>query len=101
MKMLLGFFIGMSVSLLLVIVIHQNTSTVSADTPTSEISADSTVTTTDNLDVSGLMPDVGKIYRAALGEPYRQVQTEITDPDIAQYYHKLMGRTGLDKIGMD
>ena len=100
MKMLLGFFIGMTVSLLIVLIMNHNTSAVSADSPPATVSADST-TSTDNLDVNGLMPDVGKIYRVALGEPYRQVKTEITDPDIARYYQKFMDRTGLDKIGAE
>ncbi len=94
MKMILGFFIGTTVTLLLVLVMTHNTSKVSAETPPTP-----TPTPTDTLDVNGLMPDVGKIYRVALGEPYRQVEKEITDPDIAKYYRTYMERTGLDKIG--
>jgi hypothetical protein len=36
-----------------------------------------------------------------LGDPYRQVETEITDPDIAAYFHKYMDDTGLDKVGLE
>jgi hypothetical protein len=92
MKMLLGFFIGMTVCLLLVLTIGHNTALVSADDNTA---------LPDGTDISGLMPDVGKIYRVALGEPYRQVESEITDPDIARYFRHFMDRTGLDKIGLE
>jgi hypothetical protein len=94
MKMLLGFFIGMTCALLLVIVINRDTTPVSAD------ALPPTPTTTDSPDVTGLLPDVGQIYRAALGDPYRQVEKEITDPDIANYFHQYMEDTGLDKVGL-
>jgi hypothetical protein len=95
MKMLLGFSIGTTFALLLVLVMTNNTTTVSAD------AAASTTTYTDDLNVTGLMPDVGQIYNAALGDPYRQVETEITDPDIANYFHRYMEDTGLDKFGAE
>jgi len=106
MKMLLGFFIGTTVALLAMVVFYNNTSTVSADTPIETVSQDSstltpTDTSSETLDVNGLMPDVGRIYRVALGEPYRVVASEITDPEIANYFHVYMEKTGLDKIGAD
>ena len=55
----------------------------------------------DGMDVAGLMPDVKKIYNNALGGPYRQVETEITDPDIARYFRSYMDATGLDKVGLE
>jgi hypothetical protein len=48
-----------------------------------------------------LLPDIGKIYRTALGNPYLQVESEIKDPDIARDYRALLDRTGLDKIGAE
>jgi hypothetical protein len=94
MKMLLGFFVGMTVCLLLMLTMNHNTPVVSAD--------DSNATTSSSsIDVSGLLPDVDKIYRQALGGPYRQVESEITDPDIARYFRTYMDATGLDKIGAD
>ena len=93
MKMLLGFFIGMTVCLLLVLVIFHDTRIVSADSGNTTLS--------ESINVNGLIPDVGKIYREALGGPYRQVESEITDPDIARYFRSYMERTGLDKIGAD
>jgi hypothetical protein len=47
------------------------------------------------------LPDIGKIYRTALGNPYLQVESEIKDPDIARDYRALLDRTGLDKIGAE
>jgi hypothetical protein len=91
MKMVAGFFIGIIVCLLLVFAISHFTSTAQADS--------SATTLPDGTDIGTLMPDVGQIYREALGGPYRQVESEITDPDIARYYHTLMDKTGLDKIG--
>jgi hypothetical protein len=93
MKILLGFFIGMTVGLILALVILRSTTLISADT--------STDTVPDGIEVNGLIPDVGNIYRVALGAPYRQVESEITDPDIARFYRTYMEQTGLDKIGLD
>lgn len=93
MKILLGFFMGMTVGLLLVFAMNNIAPAVSAE--------DGAVTSSDGIDLSDLLPDVDKIYREALGSPYRQVESEITDPDIAGYYRTLMERTGLDQIGAD
>ena len=111
MKMLLGFFIGTTVGLLVVLVIFHNSTPVSADSAsttasvgsvTATVSADDpAATSADSTDVSGVIPDVKKIYYSALGDPYRQVETEITDPDIAAFFHKYMEDTGLDKVGLD
>jgi hypothetical protein len=91
MKTVAGFFIGIAVCLLLVLTISHHTSTAKAD--------DNPATLPDGTDLNTLIPDVDNIYREALGGPYRQVASEITDPDIARYYHNLMDKTGLDKIG--
>ena len=111
MKILLGFFMGTTVGLLVVLFIFHNSNQVSADSAavttsagsaaTAVSAADPTTTTPDGTDVSGLMPDVKKIYYSALGDPYRQVEKEITDPDIAAYFHKYMEDTGLDKVGLN
>jgi len=92
MKMVLGFFFGVGVCLLLIFAIAHYTSRVSADS--------SSATSSVGTDFNGLLPDVGAIYREALGAPYRQVESEITDPDIAKYFHTYMNATGLDKIGV-
>jgi hypothetical protein len=38
-------------------------------------------------DTGSLLPDGKQIDENALGVPYRQVETEINDPDIAAYFH--------------
>lgn len=92
MKILLGFFIGMTVCLLLVVTMFHGNFMVSADSKTSS---------PNNTDISGILPDVGKIYQEALFGPYRQVESEITDPDIARYFRSYMERTGLDQKGTE
>ena len=65
--------------------------------------AESAVTaSTDSEDTyTDIIPDVEGIYKSALGAPYRQVESEITDPDIAAYYRQYMEETGLDKVGLE
>jgi hypothetical protein len=101
MKILLGFFIGTTFCLLLVVTLFHNSFFAAADTSAATASVDnSAVTSSDGTD-SSLLPDVKKIYDVALGAPYRQVESEITDPDIANFYRRYMDETGLDKIGLD
>ncbi len=45
--------------------------------------------------LTGLIPDIQKIYREALTAPFIQAESEIHDPDIAAFYHSLMQKTGL------
>ncbi len=42
--------------------------------------------------------DIGKIYRTSLATPFQQVEGEIYDEDIANYYDALMQKTGLNEI---
>ena len=93
MKMILGFFIGTTFCMAILLWVSHTTSPVSAETPPADTTA------TDNVDINGLMPDVKGIYETALGEPYRQVKSEIKDSSIADYYQKYMEKTGLDKVG--
>jgi len=102
MKILLGFFIGTTVALLLVLTMYHNGPSVSADDGAATVTVDNPASTLpDGTDVNGLMPDVKKIYNNALGGPYRQVEPEITDPDIARYFRSYMDATGLDKVGLE
>jgi hypothetical protein len=48
--------------------------------------------------LADLLPDIGRIYRTSLAAPFQQVEKEIYDPDIANYYHRLMRETGLNQI---
>jgi hypothetical protein len=43
-----------------------------------------------------LLPDFDKIYRESLTMPFKQAESQITDPDIAAFYRNLMEATGLD-----
>ena len=42
-----------------------------------------------------LVPDIEKIYRESLTSPFIRAGANITDEDIAGYYHDLMNKTGL------
>ena len=53
------------------------------------------------LDLSSLLPDIGHIYRTSLAAPFQQVETEIEDEDIANFYHRLMQDTGLTRVDED
>lgn len=90
-KTLKGFILGLAVCFVLTSILGYYTNYVSA--------ADEPSETSDELDLTSLLPDIGKIYRSALGSPYRQVKSEITDPDIASFFERFMAETGLDKIG--
>ena len=108
--MLFGFFMGTTVGLLTVLVIFHNTTPVAADSG-SVISNEGITTTVtansgssmspDTTDINSLMPDIKKIYDSALSAPYRQVESEITDPDIVNHFRTFMDQTGLDKPGLD
>ena len=98
--MLLGFFMGTTVGLLTMLVIFHNTTPVAADSG-SVISNEGITTTVtansgssispDTTGINSLMPDIKKIYNNDLGAPYRQVESEITDPDIANYFSNIYG----------
>ncbi len=68
---------------------------------TIDANADDTTTTTGEPDLASLLPDIGKIYRNALGSPYRQVRAEITDPELAAFWDRYMAETGLDQAGLE
>ena len=92
MKMVIGVLIGLVAGILATVVIVNGTFTAEAD---------DAITTENSEDLSALLPDIGKIYRQSLGSPFREVEDEIYDEDIANYYHKLMQDTGLDQIGLE
>jgi hypothetical protein len=88
MKTVLSFLAGMLVCLIIVVVVSNNILVARADE------------TDNDQGLTSLLPDIGKIYRSALGAPYRQVKDEIKDKDIARFYNRLMEETGLDKVGL-
>lgn len=61
------------------------------------ISPVSTRAQTDESELTTVLPDVEKIYRAALTAPLQEVEKEIKDEEIAEFYHKLIQRYDLDE----
>jgi hypothetical protein len=57
--------------------------------PSHADSEDSTLTT--------LLPDIQKIYRTALTYPLEKAGEDIQDPEIADFYHRLIQKYGLDE----
>ena len=100
MKILLGFFIGTTFALLLVIGLFRDSffGVSAASEVASPVQSDAALAA-EEIDVD--LPDIERIYNVALGAPYRQVKSEITDPDIAAFYERYMEETGLDKIGLE
>ena len=42
-----------------------------------------------------ILPDIGRIYRAALVTPLEAVEDEIQDEEIAEFYHRLLQKYDL------
>ena len=87
MKMLLGFFSGVMVCGVILFGIQWAMPTM----------ADETTSTSDNLSLVELLPDIEKIYREALLTPLDEAGKEIQDEDIAEYYQLLLKRSGLER----
>ena len=83
MKIIIGFFCGIIASGLLLFGI-------STALP---LQAQSENTTTDNLSLVHLLPDIEKIYEEALTFPLNKAKQEIYDEDIAEFYQMLLERT--------
>ncbi len=47
--------------------------------------------------VAALLPDMGKIYRAALASPLREAERGSQDEEIAEFYHRLIQKYELDE----
>ncbi len=52
----------------------------------------------DNFSLVQLLPDIEKIYREALTAPFKQAEAKIYDPDIAQFYHRLLEKSVLSGV---
>lgn len=57
--------------------------------------AQSDNTTSDNLTLSDLLPDIEKIYRDALLYPFLKAEEKIYDEEISRYYHTLLEKSGI------
>lgn len=51
----------------------------------------------DDEGLAGLLPDIGKIYHAALVTPLEEVEDEIQDEEIAEFYHRLLQKYELNE----
>jgi len=87
-KMIIGFFSGVMVCVLLLIGI-QSALPIRAE-------SDDTILSSDNLSLSHLLPDIEKIYREALLSPLHEAEKNIYDEDIAQFYHTLLEKSALN-----
>ncbi len=62
------------------------------DSATTQLSTESENTTRNIVEQ---ISSFEKMYREALTEPFIKAESKITDPDIAEFYHGLMEKTGL------
>ena len=46
-----------------------------------------------------LLPDIEKIYRESLTQPFLKAESKIYDEDIAEFYHELLNDTILSEPG--
>jgi len=88
MKVIIGFFSGVIVCGLLLMGLV-SALPIRAQTDGSDNAS-------DNFSLVELLPDLEKIYREALTMPLQEAKKKIYDEDIAQYYDRLLERTGLD-----
>jgi len=89
MKMLISFICGAVICFLILYGVKPVLPALAEETPP----VDESENVTQSL--VGLLPDIEKIYRESLTAPFIQAESEITDPDIAAFYHSLMEKTGL------
>jgi len=85
-KLLLGFFSGVMVCGLILFGMQWAMPTMAQ-----------TESTSDNLSMVELLPDIEKIYREALLTPLDEAGKQIYDEDVAEYYQLLLERSGLDR----
>ena len=86
MKIMLGFFSGVMVCGVILFGIQWAVPTMAQ-----------TESTSDNLSMVELLPDIEKIYREALLTPLDEAGKNIEDEDIAEYYQLLLKRSGLER----
>jgi hypothetical protein len=95
MKMVISFILGVAVCCLIffgvkpVLPMFANTTDTGAQIAANDESSNTT---------QGIISSISgfdKIYRDALTEPFIKAESKITDPDIAEFYHGLMVKTGL------
>ena len=80
MKILLGFFIGTTFCLLLVVTLFHNNFFAAADSSVATASVDSSTATSSDGTNSSLLPDVKKSMTWRWAPPYRQVSQRLLTP---------------------
>jgi hypothetical protein len=93
MKVALSFICGAVICYMVVIGVKPVLPAMADETGSGDVSENNTSF------LSELMPDFDKIYKDALAEPFIKAESKIQDPEIADYYHGLMGKTGLTTTG--
>jgi hypothetical protein len=89
MKILIGFICSGIICFMILYGVRPVLPALAETTPP----ADESENVTQSL--TGLIPDIQKIYRESLTMPFIQAESEIHDKDIAAFYHSLMEKTGL------
>lgn len=92
MKMLVGFFSGITICGLLLLGLV-SALPIRAQTQTEDLNEASGNLTQGLIN---LLPDIEKIYREALTSPLHEAEKKIYDKDIAQFYHQLLEKTALN-----
>jgi hypothetical protein len=93
MKVALSFICGAVICYLVVIGVKPVLPAMADEAGSTDVSGNNTGL------LSNLMPDFDKIYKDALAEPFIKAESKIQDPEIADYYHGLMNKTGLTTAG--
>ena len=88
MKIIVGFFLGIILSGLILFGVQ-------AALPT-RAESENTSLTSDNFSLVELLPDIERIYREALLLPLHEAKKEIYDEDVAAFYDRLLEKTSLD-----
>ncbi|OGO20584.1 MAG: hypothetical protein A2Z15_07085 [Chloroflexi bacterium RBG_16_50_11] len=89
MKMIISFICGIVVCGMIIIGIKPVLPAF-AETTDPEVPTDNATQS-----LTGLIPDIEKIYRDALTMPFIKAESKIYDEDIAAFYRELMEKTGL------
>ncbi len=94
MKAVIGFIAGVMVCALAFIGIN-SVLPINADSNTEGDSEE------PNSSLVNIVPDIEKIYRQALIQPFLQAESQIYDEDIKEFYRNLLEATGLTEENLE
>jgi hypothetical protein len=92
MKMIISFIAGIAVCSLIIF-------SMKAIIPTQVKASSTEESDNSSLSLAKLIPNIEKIYRDALTQPFIKAESKIYDKDILEYYQGLMAKTGLTDPG--